>query len=108
MGELVVRLIHIFIFAPFFLYMGLYVPTTYWWYFVSLLLGIVVIVWWCFLSARSESTVGWFAWHVLIIGGLLIVCGIGRQHSPRIVFSLFLALGFATVGYHTTRWIQGR
>ena len=103
-----VRLIHIFLFAPFFIYMGLYVPTAYWWYLASLLLGILVIAWWLVLVARSDYTVGWLAWHVLLIGGLLIACGIGRQHSPSIVFSLLLALGFAALGYHATRWIQGR
>lgn len=102
-----VRVIHIFLFAPFFIYMGLYVPTAYWWYLASLVLGIVVIAWWCVLVARSEYTVGWLAWHVLLIGGLLIACGIGRQNNPPIVFSLLLALGFAALGYHATRWIQG-
>jgi hypothetical protein len=49
---------------------------------------------------------GWLAWHILLISGLLIACGIGRQDSPTIVFSLLLALGFAALGYHITRWIQ--
>jgi len=108
MTQLLVRLIHIFLFAPFLLYMGLSVPTMHWCYLVSLLLGILVIVWWFVLWLRSDYTMGWLAWHVLMIGGLLIACGIGGQRSPQIVFSLLLALGFATLGYHATRWIQGR
>jgi len=108
MGELLVQLLHIFLFAPFFIYVGLYVPTNYGWYLATLLLGIVVIVWWVIRWIRSDYTVGWLAWHVLLIGGLLIACGIGRQYSPSIVFSLLLALGFASLGYHATRWIQDR
>ena len=106
MGALVVRLIHIFLFTPFLIFMGICVPSSYWWYLVSLLLGLLVIGWWCILVVRSDYTMGWLAWHILLISGLLIACGIGRQDSPTIVFSLLLALGFAALGYHITRWIQ--
>ena len=108
MGKLLVQLLHIFLFAPFFIFIGLYIPSSYGWYLAALLLGLFVVIWWIILWARSDYTVGWLVWHLLIIGGLLIACGIGRQHAPSIVFSLLLALGFAAFGYHLTRWIQDR
>lgn len=103
-----VNLIHIFLFAPFFIYLGLYMPTNYLWYLAALLLGFFVIIWWIIRWIRLDYTVGWLAWHLLLIGGLLIASGVSRQHAPAIVFSLLLALGFAALGYHLTRWIQDR
>jgi len=106
-SDRVIQMAHILLFAPFLFYVGLIVPTSRsWLYPIAFILGVYVILSWCHRIWIKDYTIGWVAWHMLVIGGLLIVCGIYRDRAPRIVFSLLLAMGIAAFGYHLTRLIQ--
>lgn len=106
-SDRMIRVAHLFLFAPFVFYMGLTVPKAgSWCYRIALFLGAYVILAWCYRIWISDYTIGWVAWHMVVVGGLLLACGLYQDRAPRIVFSLLLAMGFAAFGYHLTRLIQ--
>ena len=107
-SELLIQLFHIFIFGPFLIYVGITQPPQDFVYYILLALGILVIVLFTLKMIRehNNNVLGWLLWHVIIISGLLLWCGIQKTKSPHIIFALLIALGFAAIGYHGLRLIQ--
>lgn len=107
-SNLIVQLLHIFIFGPFLIYVGITQPPQDFIYYILLALGIAVIVVFIvnMIRERTKNFFGWLLWHIIIISGILLWCGIQKTKSPHIIFALLIALGFAAIGYHATRLIQ--
>jgi hypothetical protein len=107
-SDLIVQLLHIFIFGPFLIYVGITQPPQDFIYYILLALGIAVIVVFIvnMIRERTKNVLGWLLWHIIIISGILLWCGIQKTKSPHIIFALLIALGFAAIGYHATRLIQ--
>ena len=107
-SNLIVQLLHIFIFGPFLIYVGIKQPPQDFIYYILLALGIAVIVVFIvnMIRERTKNFFGWLLWHIIIISGILLWCGIQKTKSPHIIFALLIALGFAAIGYHATRLIQ--
>jgi hypothetical protein len=107
-SDLIVQLLHIFIFGPFLIYVGITQPSQDFIYYILLALGIAVIVVFIvnMIRERTKNVLGWLLWHIIIISGILLWCGIQKTKSPHIIFALLIALGFAAIGYHATRFIQ--
>jgi hypothetical protein len=107
-SDLIVQLLHIFIFGPFLIYVGITQPPQDFIYYILLALGIAVIVVFIvnMIRERTKNFFGWLLWHIIIISGILLWCGIQKTKSPHIIFALLIALGFAAIGYHATRLIQ--
>lgn len=106
--ELSVYFIHIFFIGPFLIYIGLYEPSSPYFYWVLLLLGTYIICKFVFVGVTtkwSERHV-WFALHALFFGTLLLYVGYHGPTTPHVAFSLLLAIGIAAFGYHSTRFIQ--
>ena len=106
--DLLIQLFHILIFGPFLIYVGLAMPKQDFVYIIVLGLGIFVIL--AFIAAMikepTKQIAGWLLWHIIIIAGSLLWCGAAKTQTPRIIYSLLIALGFAAIGYHATRLIQ--
>jgi len=106
--DLLIQLLHILVFGPFLIYVGLTMPKQDFIYIIVFGLGMFVIA--AFIAAivkePTKQIAGWLLWHIIIIAGLLLWCGAAKTQTPRIIYSLLIALGFAAIGYHATRLIQ--
>jgi hypothetical protein len=106
--DLAVQLFHILLFGPFLIYVGFAIPPQDFVYQMVLALGFLVIL--SFIAAIIKEPTreigGWLLWHIVVISGLLLWCGIQKTQTPPIVFSLLIALGFAAIGYHALRLVQ--
>ena len=106
--DLSVPIIHIFFIGPFIIYVGLYEPTSPYFYWVLLFLGMYIIFKFIFVGVTikwGERHV-WFALHAIFFGTLLLYVGYNGNTTPHVAYSLLLAIGIAAVGYHSTRFIQ--
>jgi hypothetical protein len=98
-------LFHIFLVAPFFLYVafmrGQLVP----WVFMMLTgLGLVLLVYHAYKSVikwKAHSPSVWVnIFHVLIVAPLLLFIGSQSYDTPRWAFEVLAMMGFAALGYH--------
>lgn len=105
-----VQMIHILFVGPLLIYVGLQQPKYDAVYILLLLLGIYVLF--KFLYTSFSEKVGeqhvWYAVHMVLFAMLLLYVGYYRTKTPRVAFSLLLAVGIAAFGYHTIRWLTPR
>jgi len=102
------HLIHMLFSGPLLIYVALVQPTSPYVYWLLLLLGIAI----CFKFTYSAFTTEfsqrhvWFAIHAILFSSLLIYVGSMGPDTPKVGYSLLLAVGIAAIGYHTIRLIQ--
>jgi hypothetical protein len=98
-------LFHIFLVAPFFLYVafmrGQLVP----WVFMILTgLGLVLFVYHGYkaiIKWKAHSPTVWINLiHVLVVAPLLLFIGSQSYDTPRWAFEILAMMGFAALGYH--------
>ena len=98
-------LFHIFIVAPFFLYVafmrGQLVP---WVFMVLTGLGLLLLVYHSYktiIKWKAHSPSVWVnIFHVLLIAPLLLFIGSKSYDTPRWAFEVLAMAGFAALGYH--------
>ena len=98
-------LFHIFVVAPFFLYVafmrGQLVP---WVFMVLTGLGLVIFVYHAYkaiLKWKAHSPSVWVNLiHVLVVAPLLLFIGSQSYDTPRWAFEVLAMMGFAALGYH--------
>lgn len=103
-----ISLAHVFITGPFLIYVGLAKTKPVWVYYILLMLGLLLLLYFpyiIFTTKLSQYHV-WLGIHLLLFIPLLIAIGVMQDKSPRILFSLVLAIGLASVGYHAIRLYQ--
>ena len=101
----VVNAFHIFFVGPFLIYIGIKKPQIFWIYVLLLILGICLFFKFLYelcMKKVSQSTI-WYLIHMLLFSTLMIFMGINNITSPKICYSLLLAIGISAFGYHLTR-----
>jgi hypothetical membrane protein len=101
--DLIIQILHIFVFGVFLLYLGIAMPTINWIYNIVLILGIFILIYW--IATLMTQSLFWIIWH-LLIGIILILVGIYKQDTPYFVFNLLIIIGSGAIGYHLTRLIE--
>jgi hypothetical protein len=109
--HVIVALFHIFLIAPFFIYVGIQrASLPLWVYWVILVLSIVVFVY--------QGVKGWLRWveqspflwinlfHVILVAPVLFYIGWKKQDSARAAYEFLLILGFGALGYHTLSLVR--
>ena len=102
------NLLHIFFTGPLLIYIGLTKPENPQIYNFIFLLGILLSIYFLYLitSLKYSQYHVWLLIHYLIFIPLLIFVGIKKTETPKIIYSLLLAIGIAAFGYHLIRLIQ--
>ena len=103
-----VALIHIFLVAPFLIFVGLMKPQYRWIYYIILTLGIGAFLNFGYKIASqswNQRTV-WYVVHAFLFGALLMYVGWRGKETPDVAFSLLLAVGLAALTYHSLRYVQ--
>lgn len=99
-----IRLFHIIIIGSLFLYVGISgINMPAFMYPILLVLGAIVILYHGFLLYKKliADKNPWIpVIHVFLIGPILLVIGLKKEHTQRFYFELLLMLGFASIGYH--------
>ena len=105
---LAINLVHILVTGPLLVYAGLVEEKPRWLFDVLLVLGIVLAAYFPYVmyTTKLSQYHVWLAIHLFIIVGLMVTAGIMRDNTPRIIFSLLLAIGIAAIGYHVIRAYQ--
>ena len=98
-------LFHIFLVAPFFLYVAFMRGQLNPWVFMVLTgLGLVILVYHAYkavLKWKAHSPSVWVnIFHVLIVAPLLLFIGSQSYDTPRWAFEVLAMTGFAALGYH--------
>jgi hypothetical protein len=98
-------LFHIFIVAPFFLYVAFMRGQLIPWVFMVLTgLGLVLLVYHAYKAVikwKAHSPSVWVnIFHVLTIAPLLLFIGSQSYDTPRWAFEVLAMAGFAALGYH--------
>jgi hypothetical protein len=68
-----------------------------------LVLGTIVIIYHGFLLYKkiiADKNTCIAGIHVFLIGPILLIIGLKKEHTQRFYFELLLMLGFASIGYH--------
>lgn len=99
-----INIVHILLFAPLFIYVGLNRDQVHPYIFQALgLIGVVIIA---YHSYRAYTKImsgqsAWINWiHILLIAPLLLLLGYLKKDANRRYFEMLLLLGFAALGYH--------
>ena len=100
-----IALFHIFVVAPFFLYVAFVRGQLMPWIFSALLgLGIVIMVYHAYKTVIKWQAHSISAWvniiHVVAIAPLLIFIGASGYDTPRWAFEVLAMFGFGALGYH--------
>ncbi len=72
-------------------------------YPILLVLGTIVILYHGFLLYKkliADKNPCIKGIHVYLIGPILLIIGLKKEHTQRFYFELLLMLGFASIGYH--------
>jgi len=98
-------LFHIFIVAPFFLYVAFVRGQLMPWVFTTLqVLGLLVLLFHSYRILtrwRAQSLTVWInVIHVVAVAPLLLYIGCMGYDTPRWAFEVLAMLGFAALGYH--------
>lgn len=96
---------HILFTGPLLLYLGLAKSKPIWVYYALLAFASLAGLYFIYELMKNTKRY-WFIIHVLIFVPLLILMGIQKDKTPPIVLSVFIALGFASIGYHILRLLQ--
>jgi hypothetical protein len=101
----VLSLFHIFIIAPFLLYVGFTRSSLpRWVYWLLLGLGIVLVLYHGMKAYTKWIQKNPSMWvnviHALIVGPLLLYIGANQFDTPRPAYELLLMTAFAALGYH--------
>lgn len=103
-------LLHAFIIAPFFIYVGLFreqVPDAV---FYSMgALGIIIAGYHAYKAYEKikEGKSPWVNYiHIFLVAPLLIILGLYGKTANRKYFEMLLLLGFSAFGYHTLSIIR--
>lgn len=104
-SKLAVHLFHIFIVAPFFLYVAIMRGQILPWVFSILSgLGIIVLVYHGYkavLKWNAQSPSLWInVIHALVVAPLMIFIGSRGYDTPRWAFEILALLSFSAFGYH--------
>lgn len=116
--QYLVNIIHILFSGPLLMYVGYFKPVTNnigfskYLYHILLALGVLLLILFSYkiinkiISHSVNQYITWYIIHALIFAPLLIWCGIRREKTPQIIFSLLLAIGCAAFGYHLIKLIS--
>lgn len=104
----VVNLAHMLVTGPVFVYVGLAETKPRWMYHFLLVFGLLLVGYFVYVISTKELSQYhvWLGIHLLIFVPLMLAVGIMQDESPRILFSLLLAIGIAAIGYHAIRLYQ--
>lgn len=103
-----INFVHIFVTGPLLVYAGLVKDKPRWLFDVLFVFGISLAAYFPYVMYKNKLSQYhvWLAIHLFIIVGLMLAAGIMREKTPRIIFSLLLAIGVAAIGYHAIRAYQ--
>lgn len=104
-AHMILSLFHIFLVAPFLLYVGFMrssIPR--WVYWFTLGLGILIILYHAMKAYTKFIQKNPTLWvnliHTLIVGPLLVYIGAYQFDTPRPAYEVLLMTAFAALGYH--------
>ena len=104
----IVHLVHMLLSGPLLIYVALAQPQNKYVYWLLLALGVAIcakFAYTAFTTQLSQRHV-WYAIHAVLFASLLGYVGYMGSETPRVGYSLLLAVGIAAVGYHTVRIVQ--
>ena len=98
-----VRLMHILVLGPLFIYMGMSKAYT----LAGVMAVLIIMKWVWHTFSTKKISLEWTLFHIFVIGGLLIVyTTVKKKPTARFIRAMLIALGFGAIGYHFTRLIQ--
>jgi RsiW-degrading membrane proteinase PrsW (M82 family) len=100
-----IKYAHILLTGPVLIYIGLMKPKNKWIYKILLFFGLLLLVFFFYhiISTKTTPYHVWLYIHLILFIPLLIWIGIKKDQSPKILFSLIIAIGCAAIGYHAIR-----
>jgi len=105
--DLYLSLAHIFVFAAFLLYIGVFqtkMPALM--YPIILAFGVIVILYHVYKAILVKDA--WINYiHIFIVGPLLVFIGLYQKATPTKIFEIVLMVAFAALGYHGFKLING-
>lgn len=103
-----INLVHAFVTGPLLVYTGLSKTRPLWVYHILLALGVMLTLYFPYVIATKKMSQYhvWLFIHLALFIPLLIAIGVMRDRAPKILFSLVLAIGIASIGYHLIRLYQ--
>ncbi len=104
-ARVILNLFHIFLVAPFLIWVGVSRSSLPDGVFIALLiLGIIVTLYHSYKAFNRLMNNSAYAWvnilHALWIGPLLLYLGAKKKDAPRPAFELLLLTAFGALGYH--------
>lgn len=103
--HLVIALFHLFLVAPFFLYVAIQrssIPL--WVYWILLILGIIITIYHGAKAVlkylESLPSIWVNVIHAAFIGPLLLYIGWKKYDTPRAAYEILAITGFGALGYH--------
>ena len=101
----ILSIVHLLIFAPPLLYIGLTRAATPLWGFQALLFaGLFIALYHGMRLIRTGSYIN--AIHLLIIAPVLIAIGWKARNTPRSLYEILLMIVFAMIGWHTLNLVR--
>ena len=103
--HLSLSLFHIFIIAPFFIYVAVVRgQLTPWIFSILQILGILLLIYHSYKTVIRWKANSQFVWinifHLVLVAPLLIFIGNTGYDTPRWAYELLAMLGFSALGYH--------
>jgi hypothetical protein len=103
--HLILALLHVFLIAPFFIYIGVQRAAIPEWLFkVLIALGLVIILYHAYRAYAKYKAGNSMLWvniiHAFYVGPLLIWIGVKEKDAPRSAYEMLLLVAFAALGYH--------
>ena len=95
-----VSIFHVLFTGPMLIYLGKVKPQKPIIYHTILALGIALGIYFLYKILIEKYKSPWFVLHLLIFIPLLIWVGLLGTNAPPFLFSIFVALGCAAIGYH--------
>jgi len=101
----ILSLVHLFLFAPPLLYIGLTRAATPLWAFQALLFaGMFILLYHAYRLMSTGSYINLI--HVAVIAPILIAIGWKARNSPRALYEVLLMITFAMIGWHTLNLVR--
>ena len=101
----ILSIVHLLLFAPPLLYIGLKRSATpYWAFQILLFVGAGIFLYHLSRLIYTGSYIN--AIHVLLIAPLLMFIGWYQQNTPRAAYEILLMIIFAMIGWHTLNLVR--